>query len=338
MTNSAFLAIPAFFMACSLCCAVFTGIMRRRRQVLDPYDIESQPYYSSVADLIVRPEDLNNSNNESTEAYVTWVQMLSKVKRKPNCLTAFELDMIFPAQKLKDAKIVSPKNSESNLAANSTTVNNEITTKNKENVTTNTTKTSVEDSKNVTTTVTSPQQQKTISSQSSITVNSLNSISPKDEDSKQKVLAEKDITEVPINSETADEPKLDKDVFQISFYTATTDMEQEKLLPATTEHCTEVDVICSICQTVIGKEDVEEDWELDQVPRNEEVKVRILPCNHCFHDKCISPWILEKRANYPLCKRSLINEVTMDILQIELENDHEQIPHQLSNDNLSRNN
>jgi hypothetical protein len=34
--------------------------------------------------------------------------------------------------------------------------------------------------------------------------------------------------------------------------------------------------------------------------------VRGLPCNHCYHPKCIDPWLTDRRGSCPLCKRSYV--------------------------------
>lgn len=38
-------------------------------------------------------------------------------------------------------------------------------------------------------------------------------------------------------------------------------------------------------------------------------KVRLLPCNHFFHDRCILNWVLHNNGNCPLCKRNFRSEV-----------------------------
>ncbi|GBM17379.1 E3 ubiquitin-protein ligase RNF13 [Araneus ventricosus] len=38
---------------------------------------------------------------------------------------------------------------------------------------------------------------------------------------------------------------------------------------------------------------------------NEGDKLRILPCSHAYHAKCIDPWLMNNRRNCPLCKRKI---------------------------------
>lgn len=38
---------------------------------------------------------------------------------------------------------------------------------------------------------------------------------------------------------------------------------------------------------------------------NEGDKLRILPCSHAYHEKCIDPWLMNNRRNCPLCKRKI---------------------------------
>lgn len=39
-----------------------------------------------------------------------------------------------------------------------------------------------------------------------------------------------------------------------------------------------------------------------------EAQVRLLPCNHLFHNSCIVSWVLHNNGNCPLCKRNFRNE------------------------------
>lgn len=55
-----------------------------------------------------------------------------------------------------------------------------------------------------------------------------------------------------------------------------------------------IDEICGVCLAVIGNEEGE----------REDVPVRVLPCNHFFHAKCVDPWLLERRK-CPYCQQSL---------------------------------
>ncbi|XP_035214857.1 E3 ubiquitin-protein ligase RNF13-like [Stegodyphus dumicola] len=38
---------------------------------------------------------------------------------------------------------------------------------------------------------------------------------------------------------------------------------------------------------------------------NEGDKLRLLPCSHAYHAKCIDPWLMNNRRNCPLCKRKI---------------------------------
>ena len=36
-------------------------------------------------------------------------------------------------------------------------------------------------------------------------------------------------------------------------------------------------------------------------------QLRILPCNHAFHAKCVDPWLLKNKRNCPVCKRKIFS-------------------------------
>lgn len=50
-------------------------------------------------------------------------------------------------------------------------------------------------------------------------------------------------------------------------------------------------------------------------------KLRCLPCNHCFHARCISRWLVERSATCPLCKIDLYEEEEEEDEEAEDEND-----------------
>lgn len=327
MTPTAtYIIMPVFFILI-LCVGTWSLLHQRMLRnmntpVYSIFDLENQRFYRQY------------NPNESPEVYTEWVDLLMKVRRKPNCLTKYELDLLFPARKLKDAEsIVTPFLSTDNAAEeeeekeektvnmatiNENTVGSELSTHlDSKNVATITTLNLTQTSDDNNTPSTAKQKDTSIGSDGDNTnINNQASIS----------ITEKDITEIEIIPVDDDQTILNTTTNNINNETSSNikqqqQQSQEKHYPHQTDssqHHPFADIICSICQAVIGKEDIE-DWELDNVQRDETVEVRVLSCNHCFHDKCISPWLLDRRADCPLCKRTLINEVSIDMLKMEIE-------------------
>lgn len=53
------------------------------------------------------------------------------------------------------------------------------------------------------------------------------------------------------------------------------------------------DICCAIC--------------LDEFQPQE--KIRVLPCNHLFHQDCLVPWLTQRHSNCPLCKMDVLDHV-----------------------------
>lgn len=72
-------------------------------------------------------------------------------------------------------------------------------------------------------------------------------------------------------------------------------------------------VFCPICQGTIredGDNKSTNDDDTDDI-------VRLLSCNHVFHDECITPWLTTTKALCPLCKRDFRNEIPVEVLKQE---------------------
>lgn len=252
-------------------------INRQRRQASD---LENQQTYQQ------------NNPGQSPEVYSEWTRLLGEVYRKQNCLTQYELDILFPIKKLKHTKIGAPLPNISSTGNVTSLANNTIPNSNGVKTSTNLQK--KEKAVDDTNSLTNEQEKKII----------------------QEPLTEKDITEVEIPPAALE--ILEEQVNKEDSNTFSKKQKKQKQSKANTnQYYPTPDTICSICHAIIGKENVDEDQDLTKVPINGKVKVRILSCNHYFHDKCISQWVLKRQANCPLCKKNLISEITIDILKKE---------------------
>ena len=49
-------------------------------------------------------------------------------------------------------------------------------------------------------------------------------------------------------------------------------------------------------------------------------RVKILPCNHIFHESCASSWIVDVRGVCPLCRRGIfptVEDVRMQVSELK---------------------
>ena len=62
--------------------------------------------------------------------------------------------------------------------------------------------------------------------------------------------------------------------------------------------------IFHLCDVTAVEEGTDEDegCSICFVDYEEATELRILPCTHSFHKKCIDPWILEQNNSCPLCR------------------------------------
>jgi RING-H2 zinc finger domain len=88
-------------------------------------------------------------------------------------------------------------------------------------------------------------------------------------------------------------------------------LEQVRQLPTSTE-LTNQSHGCAIC---LDEEDCDVgnsgDGDTENRKNPEGVVWTVLPCQHCFHPDCITPWLTERQAKCPLCKF----DVLMHVLQ-----------------------
>ena len=49
---------------------------------------------------------------------------------------------------------------------------------------------------------------------------------------------------------------------------------------------------CSICLTDFAERDV----------------IKILRCNHIFHEECIDPWLMDRKAVCPVCRQGVFDD------------------------------
>jgi hypothetical protein len=88
-------------------------------------------------------------------------------------------------------------------------------------------------------------------------------------------------------------------------------LEQVRQLPTSTE-LTNQSHGCAIC---LDEEDCDDgsngDGDTENRKNPEGVVWTVLPCQHCFHPDCITPWLTERQAKCPLCKF----DVLMHVLQ-----------------------
>lgn len=71
-------------------------------------------------------------------------------------------------------------------------------------------------------------------------------------------------------------------------------------------------------EELVGKENENEKNEADDYDENADDIVRLLSCNHVFHDECITPWLTMTKALCPLCKKDFRNEIPVEVLKAQI--------------------
>lgn len=70
-------------------------------------------------------------------------------------------------------------------------------------------------------------------------------------------------------------------------------------------------------EELVNKDSNDEKDETDDFDDDTDDTVRLLSCNHVFHDECITPWLTMTKALCPLCKKDFRNEIPVEVLKAE---------------------
>lgn len=263
--------------------------------------LESSIYASSTTTTTTRTPDSRVPYYLRTNSNITdhgKVELIFQVDRRGYCLTQIEMDMMFPPQKLKDIN-------------------------QKEATTLKTNYNNHEDNDNA-----SIKSNSTYYSASKCSSHSGNSeLQPltgkKCETSSP---TEQDIAQTNIKStlNTDDDNHNTKALSNQSEQEDhgccslnQTDLELTQTKDSAYRYTLNSDSTCSICYEVFGKEGVK-DSLLDNAQADQSTQVRLLSCNHCFHDKCISLWLLQSKATCPICNKDFLPDIPTDVLTLEL--------------------